>query len=196
MNELTNQPSAAISSSETLAIPTTSPPIKTPPMDLVLEPDDPHIAPSESWTIQAGRRDLGYGMVHAGVETVGTMVIAPSLINFVQSTLNELEARVTKSNWDDADADPVAESTFDKAREFLQHMPMDRIGIPEIDATSFGEIVFSWDTEHRKDSFVVAIQPSGEISVAGIFNKLKVHGYMGLGGKDQSRLHSLIRWIF
>lgn len=120
---------------------------------------------------------------------------ASDLRRRLQNELVELKGRASIQDWDGEGGDPVSDTAFDVANQFLNEAPLDWLRLLEIDATEFGEIEFTWDADDRKRTLIVAIQPAGEIGVAGIIDKLEIHGYVSLHDVDQSRLGDLVKWV-
>ena len=144
--------------------------------------------------------DIGVMNVVPGVYLIPDQQRIPSMdfrseaLSELRNELLELKERVSKPDWDDEGAKPVDESTFKAALEFVKLLSVQQMQETEVDATALGEILLSWDSEDEIDSFNVIVQPSGDISVAGIFDKLKVHG--PVDSSVVSRVFDLLKWIF
>ena len=120
---------------------------------------------------------------------------ASGLRERLQRELAEVKERASIQDWDGEEGDPVSDTAFDVASQLLNEAPFDWLRLLEIDATGFGEIEFSWDADDRKRTLIVAIQPAGEIAVAGIIDKIEIQGYVTLQDVGKSRLGDLVKWV-
>lgn len=92
-------------------------------------------------------------------------------------------------HWPDID-----EVTAEWAKKFVNALP-DDIDEPEVDPTPQGEIDFSWDNDDV--TFGVLVLRSGDLGMAGVFNKMKLHG--NASWKDKEVLPGFVmsglRWV-
>ena len=108
--------------------------------------------------------------------------------------LDQLATRVMHENWDGTGAPALASETINHASALLGKLPAS-VQAPDVEATVQGEIIFSWDSKDLGDSFDVAMQPDGQMVMAGVFDGVIVKGTVNpKKGKTLGRLADLIRW--
>lgn len=108
--------------------------------------------------------------------------------------LDDIRQSTSMENWDHEDAPPLNSEVFEHAKEFILNLPLSKIDAPDITPNPQGEIEFSWDCGSVDDMFDVAVQSSGQIAIAGIFENIRVHGDVGWDEKSFSRVVDLVQW--
>ena len=108
--------------------------------------------------------------------------------------LDDIRRSTSTENWDHEDAPPLDPEVFEHAKTFILNLPLSKIDAPDITPNPQGEIEFSWDCGSVEDMFDVAVQSSGQIAIAGIFENVRVHGDVAWDKKSFARVVDLVRW--
>lgn len=109
------------------------------------------------------------------------------------SNLAGLMAECSQNGWDGYDAPSIADETVSNAVEFIRTIPLS-VSLPEISATSAGDITFEWArTAHR--IVTVAVGETGEIHYASLIGLKKNFGSYPLNGNFEPELQNLIESV-
>ncbi len=104
--------------------------------------------------------------------------------------LMEVARECAKSGWDGYAASPLKPEALEYALTFIRSIPFD-LPLPEISATSAGEITFEWAATARR-LVTVAVADNGEVHYACLNGLKKTFGSHPLDGNFEPELKALI----
>lgn len=88
--------------------------------------------------------------------------------------LNQTMAECREANWDGCGAQPVSETTYRLAHEFLEALPLG-IPAPSIGAEPDGQLTVEWYRSPRR-TLSVSVSPEGELHYAALIGSAKAYG--------------------
>jgi hypothetical protein len=103
----------------------------------------------------------------------------------------DLYQECTQPNWDGYGAPALSPEVFQVAVQFVASIPFD-IPVPEIGASSAGDISFEWAQSPRRIASM-AISENGEIHYAALNGHKRSFGSLPFDGSFDSQLHDLIQ---
>jgi len=109
------------------------------------------------------------------------------------SNLSELMAECSRPDWDGYGAPAVSAETAHNALEFIRTIPFS-LPLPEISATSAGEITFEWAQTSRR-IVTVAVGENGEIHFAVLNGVKRTFGSYPMDGTFDPQLQVMIESV-
>jgi len=106
---------------------------------------------------------------------------------------SELMQECSRSGWDGYDAPAISFLTASNALEFIRTIPLS-VPLPEISATSAGDITFEWAQTARR-IVTVATSENGEVHYAALNGLRRTFGSYPIDGTFEPVLTELIESV-
>ncbi len=121
--------------------------------------------------------------------------VASSMQSLAYPTLEDVMLQCSQRNWDGYHAKPISRLVYERARAFLDALPMS-LPAPDIVPEPDGEIAFEWD-RGANHIFSVSIGEATGVHFAGLFGSgVERHGVEPFDGLVSPEILSYINRLY